>query len=145
MDKQSSSFSRQAHLTTGGSETSQHSSEGKEEKSQKKPVRLTTRQENEIVRLYKAQAGTTREIAFTYNVHISTVYKVLQRKKVKLFHPERSEAARAMLIARHAKRRAEAARAVEDSKTRTRKTKEKQEVESKPNMLKRIWLSITGR
>jgi transposase len=86
----------------------QHSSEEKEGNSPKKPVRLSKRQQNEIIKLYRANAGTSREIAYTYNVHISTVYKLLRRNGVGLHHPLRSEGATAGLYARYEKLKQEA-------------------------------------
>jgi len=108
MDKPSSSFSPQAHQTTDGSATYQPSSDAKEgnsKKAAKKPVRLTNRQQNEVVRLYKSNAGTAREIAYTYDVHITTVYKLLRKKKVKVHSEAQSVGATQALLQRHQKLR----------------------------------------
>lgn len=97
MAKQEQSSSQALHQTDDGSETSSP----KSDKYSKPAVRLSERKMREMIRLYKAQAGTAREIADMYGVHVTTIYKGMKRYKVRVNNTALSNAASIAIRRRH--------------------------------------------
>lgn len=101
MAKQEQSSSQALHQTDDGSETSSP----KSDKYSKPAVRLTDRKMREMIRLYKAKAGTAREIAEMYGVHVTTIYKGMKRFNVRVNNGNLSAATSAAMLRLHAAKR----------------------------------------
>lgn len=97
MAKQEQSSSQALHQTDDGSKTSSP----KSDKYSKPAVRLSERKMREMIRLYKAKAGTAREIADMYGVHVTTIYKGMKRYKVRVNNTALSNAASIAIRSRH--------------------------------------------
>lgn len=91
MDTHDSSSSQAPRQIIDGNETSSPNSAGSRKRDRRKALSRT--KEAEVCRLYRARAGSAREIAQTYGIAQSTVFDILRRGGVPLRYPKVSAAA----------------------------------------------------
>lgn len=92
---------QQAHPITDGNETSSPKSAASSRKRKGGKYILTMREQREVVRLYKAKAGSAKEIARAFNVSHYTIYYVLDRFGVQRHRAGAGAAISASLKARN--------------------------------------------
>lgn len=107
MDRQESYSSQAPHQTEGGNSTRS----AKSNRSFRKTTALTDKQKRDIIKLYKAKAGSLREIAEIYGIHPTSIYKILKQYNAKVNDESISAKTTVSMKKFHERRRNELAQA----------------------------------